>query len=99
MQVLKNLLNSEKAVANGVLFLGMTYLLFSGQIAPQEWLQYSTILAGVYTGGKAIQGGAAQVGKKIEERSKKDLESLQKRISEQNEKIDELVRKLPKESE
>jgi hypothetical protein len=28
----------------------------------QQWMEYTSVLAGVYVGGKAIQGAAASIG-------------------------------------
>lgn len=59
MNVLKSFLNSEKAVASGLLVIAATVLAAVGKITVQEWMDYTEVLLGIYVGGKAIQGTAA----------------------------------------
>lgn len=61
MGVLKSFLNSEKAVASGVLVIAATVLVAVGKITVQEWMDYTEVLLGIYVGGKALQGSAAAI--------------------------------------
>lgn len=61
--VLKNLLNSEKGVM-ALLVIAATTLLFAiGRIEPttEQWMEYSVLWLGIYTGGKTIQGAASAI--------------------------------------
>lgn len=62
--VLKNFLNSEKAVAAGVLAAIATVFVFTNRITVQEWMNYTEVLLAIYVGGKALQGGAAALAQK-----------------------------------
>lgn len=61
LNTLKNFLGSEKAIATGVLVIAATVMVILGKMTIQEWTSYTEILAGIYVGGKAIQGAASQV--------------------------------------
>lgn len=65
MNVLAQLSNSEKAVIIITLILGATVMLGLGKIAPQQWIDYTTWLAGIYVGGKTVQGAASAFANKI----------------------------------
>ncbi|UCC72059.1 MAG: hypothetical protein JSV86_17075 [Gemmatimonadota bacterium] len=62
LNVLKNFANSEKAVAVGALILAATVLVILDRLSIQEWMEYTQVLAGIYVGGKALQGAASSVG-------------------------------------
>lgn len=57
MDVFKNLIHSEKAVAVGLLMIAATVLTAMGSMSVAEWREYTTWLAGIYVAGKTIQGG------------------------------------------
>lgn len=57
--VLKSFVNSEKAVAAGVLVVVVTIFVFTNKITVQEWMDYTKVLLGIYVAGKAVQGGAS----------------------------------------
>jgi len=61
LNVLKNLVNSEKAVVVGALIIAATVLVILNKLSIPEWLEYTQVLAGIYVGGKAIQGAASAV--------------------------------------
>ena len=61
-QILKNFLNSEKAVASAVPLIVATVFVFQGSITPQEWMDFALAITPVYVGGKAVHGAAAAVG-------------------------------------
>jgi len=62
IQVLKDFFSSEKGVFGYLLpLIGVTVFVFLGRVTEQEWMEYSLYMAGIYTGGKAVQGGAAQI--------------------------------------
>jgi hypothetical protein len=60
-QVLKNFANSEKAVASGVLVVASSAMVFTGDITPQEWMEYTKMVLGIYVGGKTVQGAVSQL--------------------------------------
>lgn len=61
---LKSFWHSEKAVAVGLLVVGATVMVFTGEITPEEWMDYTKFLAVTYVGGKTVQGVAEMVSKK-----------------------------------
>lgn len=60
-QVFKNFVNSEKAVAVGLLIIGATVLVAVGKLDISTWVTYTRDLAAIYVGGKAIQGAAVAI--------------------------------------
>jgi len=62
-QVLANLLSSEKGVMALLVIVATAVLAALGRIEPttEQWLEYSTIWLGIYTGGKTIQGAASAI--------------------------------------
>lgn len=63
----KNLVNSEKAVALGLLVIAATVLAAMGLMTVAEWREYTVWLAGIYVSGKTVQGAvAAMAGAKVE---------------------------------
>ena len=62
MQVLKDFFGSEKGVFAYLLpMIGVIVLAAMGKITPEQFVEYTILLSGIYTGGKAIQGGASAV--------------------------------------
>jgi len=61
-QILKNFLNSEKAIASAVPLIIATVFVFTGRITEQEWMEFAVLVTGIYVGGKAIHGAAAAAG-------------------------------------
>lgn len=62
LQVLRDFFSSEKGVFGYLTPLIIaTIFVFAGRVTEQEWMEFALYLAGIYTGGKAIQGGAAQI--------------------------------------
>lgn len=61
MDVLKNLIHSEKAVAVGLLVIAASVLAAIGKLSIQQWIEYTQWMAAVYVGGKTAQGVAAKV--------------------------------------
>lgn len=89
--VIMNLLNSEKAVASGVLAIGASVMVATGQITPEEWMAYTQTLLGIYVGGKTAQGavsaiagrtqsGEARKAKESEKRARAELKVLKEKI-------------------
>ena len=60
--ILKNFLNSEKAVASAVPLIIATVFVFTGKITYQQWMNFAETLTAIYVGGKALHGAAAAVG-------------------------------------
>lgn len=56
---IKSMLNSEKALASGVLMIFSCVFVLTGQMSVQEWASYTTGLLGIYTAGKTVQGAVA----------------------------------------
>ncbi len=63
-QVIKNFLSSEKGVIALALLIGATVLVSIDKMAIAEWQSYSIWIFGIYTGGKSIQGAAANLAGK-----------------------------------
>lgn len=61
MGAIKNLLNSEKAVALGVLIIAATVLTAIGEMSIEMWTEYTKWIALFYIGGKTVQGVATAV--------------------------------------
>jgi hypothetical protein len=61
LNVFKNFANSEKAVAVGLLIIAATVLTALGKLTVMQWIDYTEVMAGIYVGGKAIQGAASAV--------------------------------------
>lgn len=59
--VLKSLANSEKAVFCVVLIAAASVLTGFGQMTVAEWQDYTRWIAGIFVGGKAIEGAAAKM--------------------------------------
>lgn len=58
MEILKNLLNSEKAVICLGLIIAASVLTGLGHMTIPEWREYTIWIAGIYVGGKALHGSA-----------------------------------------
>lgn len=89
--VIKSFLNSEKAIASGVLVLASSAMVAIGKISPTEWMAYTQTLLGIYVAGKTVQGGvAAHAGAKAStlaaqadaDQARADLASLKQVIGE-----------------
>lgn len=61
LNVVRNFINSEKAVALGLLVLGATALTALGKMTIDQWIDYTEWMAAFYVGGKSIQGAAAKI--------------------------------------
>ncbi len=64
--VIKNFINSEKAVAVGLLVIGATVLTALGNMSIEQWTSYTKWMATLYVGGKTAHGVASVIvnGKK-----------------------------------
>lgn len=60
-QVLTNFLGSEKAMAALTILIGATALTATGHMTVAEWRETSLWVLGIYTAGKAIQGGTSAI--------------------------------------
>lgn len=91
LQVIKSLMNSEKAVASGVLVLASSIMVLTGELTPEQWMSYTQNLLGIYVSGKTIQGVAAAVtgrtqsgetrkAKENEKQARAELDTLKKQI-------------------
>jgi hypothetical protein len=87
--VIKNFLNSEKAIASGALVIAASAMVVVGKLTPQEWMDYTQTLLGIYVGGKTVQGAIASLGGK--EAGKVAAEAKQNE-TEAVEKLEELRR-------
>ena len=88
-QVIKSLMNSEKAVASGVLVIASTAMVATGEITAHEWMEYTKTILGIYVAGKTGQGVAALFAggkgevvkaKANEDQAKKELEELKVKL-------------------
>lgn len=59
--VVKNFINSEKAVALGMLVIGATVLAAIGTMTIEQWIGYTKWMATLYVGGKTAHGVAAVI--------------------------------------
>jgi hypothetical protein len=62
MQVLKNFFSSEKAVFAFLVFLVGSALVIMGRMTVPQYEEFVLWVLGIYTGGKALQGGLAAIG-------------------------------------
>ena len=62
--IIKQFLNSEKAVASGLAVIAATVFVFLGKISAQEWMSYSQVVLGIYVGGKSVQGAVTALALK-----------------------------------
>lgn len=92
LQVIKSLMNSEKAVASGVLVLASSIMVLTGELTTEQWMSYTQNLLGIYVSGKTIQGVAAAVtgrtqsgetrkAKENENQARAELDTLKKQIA------------------
>lgn len=68
LQVIKDFFHSEKGVFGyAIPLLIATLFVFLDRITEQQWMDFAVLMAGIYTGGKALHGGAAALanGKKL----------------------------------
>ena len=63
MNVLKNLLNSEKAVTGAVLVVGATVLAAMKLMPVADWQNFALWIYGIYAGGKTVQGAVEKLTK------------------------------------
>jgi hypothetical protein len=61
--VLRDLAGSEKAVFCLALIAASSVLTAMGQMTMAEWQDYTKWIAGIYVGGKAIEGAATSVAR------------------------------------
>ena len=66
MQVLKDLLHSEKAVLGILLVVVSAVLVGLGKVSSTEWLDYTWKIFLAYSAGKGLQAIGAGVGAKTE---------------------------------
>lgn len=91
MKVLKDLLSSEKGIFCLALIIAASVLTALGHMTVEQWTAYTQIIAGIYVGGKAIQGAAAAY------RNGKDNE-LECRLDDNDAAIDEIAEAIDKKS-
>lgn len=104
-QIIKNLLNSEKAVTVGVLIIAATVLAAVGRMSVAVWVNYTEVLAAIYVGGKTIHGSAsvfadAMKVKKADSESDRALRAIGESLKATDAKADaELAKKFAKSGE
>lgn len=59
--VLRNFANSEKGIFCVALIVAASILASTGQMSVAEWQDYTKWIAGIFVGGKAIEGAAAKL--------------------------------------
>ena len=104
MNLLKSFFNSEKGVFAYLLpMIGITILAVMGKITVEQYVEYMIYFAGIYTGGKAIQGAAAKIsnngGKALAEEAKAEVEVLKTKIDATDAAIDAALEAKFKERE
>ncbi len=75
-QVIKQLLNSEKAVTIGLLIICATVLAGMRLINWVEWQDYTMKLAGLYIFGKTIQGAADTLSRRTVDVNRTERKSV-----------------------
>jgi hypothetical protein len=100
MQVLKDFFSSEKGVFAYLLpMIGIIVLAAMSKITPEQFVEYAILLAGIYTGGKAIQGGAHAVANSGKA-AKAEMEVLKAKLDSVDAAIDaKLKEKFDKEND
>jgi len=94
LQVISDFFHSEKGVFGYALpLLIATLFVFLGRITEEQWMDFAVLMAGIYTGGKAIHGGAAAIanGKKLQaevQAAKAETETLRASISSNDDAAD-----------
>jgi hypothetical protein len=104
MDLLKSFFNSEKGVFAYLLpMLGITVLAIMGKITVEQYVEYMIYFAGIYTGGKAIQGAGSAIGKnggkELAEEAKAEIEVLKAKIVDNDAAIDAALEAKFKERE
>jgi hypothetical protein len=92
-QILKNFLNSEKAIASAIPLIIATVFVFTGKITEQEWMNFAMAITGIYVGGKAIHGAAAAGSKhKADaEAAKNELADLREALATNDDDTDDAL--------
>ncbi len=88
--VIKNLINSEKAVALGLLVIGATALAVFGKMTIDQWIDYTKWMGAFYVGGKSIQGAAVALGNSrvVAAEAAVELETLKRQLAKSDEAAD-----------
>ncbi len=87
---MKDFFSSEKGVFGYLLPLAIaTAFVFMGRITETEWMEFALVMAGIYTGGKAIQGSAAAVANG--KAAKAELEELKSMLVDNDEEADDAL--------
>lgn len=102
--VLKNLANSEKAVVVGVLIIAASVLTALGKMTIDQWINYSQLMAGIYVGGKSIQGAAsvlsnAKTHRIVAEAAMIELEEMRAALGENDDAADAAAAAKPSEND
>ena len=87
--VLKNFLNSEKAMASGLLVIASSAMVATGKITPAEWMAYTETLLGIYVAGKTVQGGVTAHARA--KAGTKDAEAKAKNAQAELAKLEDLI--------
>jgi len=64
MNVIKNFLNSEKAIFVGLLVIAATVLAALGKMTVDQWIAYTEWMAVTYVAGKTVHGAAVAISGK-----------------------------------
>jgi hypothetical protein len=104
MNLLKSFFNSEKGVFAYLLpMIGITVLAVMSKIEVEQYVEYMIYFAGIYTGGKAIQGVGSSIGKnggkELAEEAKAEIKVLEAKIASTDEAIDAALEAKFKERE
>lgn len=88
MKVLKDLISSEKFVAASGAIALATVGAFTEALSWTDYYEFVKLLAGMYIGGKTIQGAAAAISNRS---ATKDIETMDKFADEINKRVDKLI--------
>ena len=98
MNVLKNLLNSEKGVFVLALIIGATVLAALGHMTIDQWIDYTKWMATIYVAGKTVHGAASAIGGRAVDHDAL-ADKIADRITVTDEAVDEAADKLPSEGD
>ncbi len=66
LQIIKDLLTSEKGVFALALIIGATVLAFQGQMSVQEWTDYTMVIYIAFAGGTGLRAIGQGIGNRRE---------------------------------
>lgn len=100
MKGITDFFHSEKGLWGFLVpMIGATAMLIQGSVDAQQWMDFAKVLAGIYVGGKSIQGGAQALAnaRQAAAGAREGLAELEATVKKNDAIVDELVAELAKE--